>query len=39
MLHRSGTWLLISGAILMLVAFAIWLGFATGYMNWPIWQA
>jgi tryptophan-rich sensory protein len=28
-----------SAAIVVLVAFAIWIGFATGYINWPIWQA
>jgi len=36
--ERLGTRLLLGVTILALVAIGAWIAFATGYMNWPIWQ-
>jgi hypothetical protein len=35
---RTRTRLLIGGAILALIVIGVWIAFATGYLNRPIWQ-
>jgi hypothetical protein len=39
MRERASRRLLLGGAIVLLLVIAVWVAFATGYVNWPIWQS